>query len=154
MIKQGLKPIIDETTKILILGSLPGDESIEKQEYYAKKTNDFWKLLGEVLNEDFNTDYKTKLQLLNKHHIGLWDVFHQSYREGSLDNNIKDEMLNDFSKLKQQYPKIKLICLNGKKAGEHKKVFEELGYKTIVLPSSSGANRRVDRIPEWEIITK
>lgn len=153
MIKQGLKPILDKNTKILILGSLPSDVSIEKQQYYAKPSNDFWKILSEVLNNNFKVDYENKLELLKKHNIGLWDVFHQCTRKGSLDSNIKDEVLNDFTNLKTTCPDLKLICLNGKKAGEHKKIFDNLGINTIILPSSSGTNRKINRPLSWSILS-
>lgn len=39
--KQGLEPLVCNEPKILILGSLPGDISIESQEYYAKITRTF-----------------------------------------------------------------------------------------------------------------
>jgi len=44
MKKQGFPAVIDENTEILILGSLPGDVSIRKHQYYGHPGNDFWRL--------------------------------------------------------------------------------------------------------------
>ena len=158
MIKKGLAPIIDENTRILILGSLPSDESIRKQQYYANPGNDFWKLINEIIGEDIATlDYKAKVQKLQEHKIGLWDVLFASERNGSLDSNINNEEINDFSNIKNIAPNLRLICFNGKKAGEFEKIIQEHeghGIETKILPSSSGANRRFSdkRIIEWKSI--
>ena len=65
MKKKGLAPIIDENTRILILGSLPSDESISNQQYYSNPGNDFWKLINEVIGEDITKlDYEAKVQKL------------------------------------------------------------------------------------------
>jgi len=155
MKKKGLEPIIDSDTKILILGSLPGDESIKQQRYYAKPNNDFWKLISTVIREDITElDYYAKIKKLKKYRIGLWDVLKVCERKGSSDLNIKKGEMNDFSELKQIAPNTQLICFNGKKAGNYESFFQEEGYKTKVLPSSSGANRRdrKKRILEWKSI--
>ena len=124
------------------MGSLPSDVSIEKQEYYAKKTNDFWKLMSLVLNFDLvSMSYDERICCLLENKVGLWDVFKASVRVGSLDSEIRDVELNDFGGLKKVCPELKLVCLNGKKAGEYRYLFEG-NYLVKVLPSSSGANRR------------
>ena len=158
MKKKGLAPIIDTDTRILILGSLPSDESIRKQQYYGNPVNDFWRLISEVIGEDITSfDYSTRIGKLQEHGIGLWDVFSTSEREGSMDSNIKNVEINDFLNLKNVTPNLRLICFNGKKAGEFEKiipVYGGCGIETKVLPSSSGANRRNSkkRIAEWQSI--
>ena len=155
MTKKGLTPIINEDTRILILGSLPSDESIRKQQYYGNPGNDIWKLIREVIGEDITAlDYESKIQKLQEHKIGIWDVLFASERDGSMDSNINNEEINDFSNLKNVAPNLRLICFNGKKAGEFEDTFREYGIKTKVLPSSSGANRRYSdkRIMEWQSI--
>lgn len=155
MKKKGLTPIIDKSTCILILGSLPSDESIRKQQYYGNPVNDFWRLIGEVIGEDITSlEYEAKIQKLQEHRIGLWDVLFAGEREGSMDSSIREGEINDFSNLKNVAPNLRLICFNGKKAGEFEDTFREYGIKTKVLPSSSGANRRYSkkRIVEWRSI--
>lgn len=90
--KNSFEPIIDNNSKILILGSLPSDKSIEKYEYYGNKTNQFWNIIsmcfdGEKIN--FN-NYDEKIAYLHEHHIALWDVYSRANRKGSLDSNIKN----------------------------------------------------------------
>ena len=90
--KNSFEPIIDNNSKILILGSLPSDKSIEKYEYYGNKTNQFWNIIsmcfdGEKIN--FN-NYDEKIAYLHEHHIALWNVYSRANRKGSLDSNIKN----------------------------------------------------------------
>lgn len=153
MIKHGLKPVYDASTGILILGSLPSDQSIRKGQYYGNPGNDFWKLVGAAIDIDLaGLSYAGKIASLKKHGIGLWDVFRSSEREGSMDGSIVQPEMNDFRCLAEWMPKLELICFNGKKAGENEGVLQALGYKTVVLPSSSGANRRngAERAKVWK----
>ena len=155
MKKKGLAPIIDKSTRILILGSLPSDESIRKQQYYGNPSNDFWRLISEVIGEDITAlDYGTRIGKLQKHGIGLWDVLFAGERNGSMDSNIRDGEINDFSNFMNVAPNLRLVCFNGKKAGEFEDIFREYGIEKKVLPSSSGANRRnaKKRIMEWQSI--
>ncbi len=157
MKKQGFPAVIDENTEILILGSLPGDVSIRKHQYYGHPGNDFWRLVGSIIGEDLQgMNYQNRLETLKRNKIGLWDVFKAGKREGSEDAKIKDAEINRFSMLKDMAPNLKLILFNGKKSGEYEPILRQMGYETKVLPSSSGANRRFlkNRKSEWEAIFK
>jgi hypoxanthine-DNA glycosylase len=157
MKKQGFPPVVDENTEILILGSLPGDVSIRKHQYYGHPGNDFWRLLGSIIGEDLQgMNYQNRLETLKRNKIGLWDVFKAGKREGSEDAQIKNEEINQFSILKELAPSLKLVLFNGKKSGEHEPILRAMGYETKVLPSSSGANRRFpkNRKSEWETVFK
>lgn len=143
MRKFGLAPVIDDETKILILGTLPSDVSLAKGQYYANPSNDFWKLIGGVLNQNFGTlPYERKVETLNAQRIGLWDIYQNCIRPGSMDSDITEHELNDFKTLKKIAPRLRRVCFNGKKAGASENLLRDLGYLTLVLPSSSGANRR------------
>ncbi|MDM7920203.1 MAG: DNA-deoxyinosine glycosylase [Methanosarcina sp.] len=157
MVKRSFPAVCDENTEILILGSLPSDESIRKQQYYGNPGNDFWKLVGQAIGENLQEmAYEKRLETLKPNRIGLWDVFKAGNREGSPDSRIRDEEINDFSCLKKIVPELRLVCFNGKKAGEYEPLLREMGYDTKVLPSSSGANRRFSkkRESEWETALK
>jgi len=157
MKKQGFPAIVDENTEILILGSLPGDISIRKHQYYGHPGNDFWRLLGSIIGEDLQSmDYQNRLETLKHNKIGLWDVFKAGKRQGSEDTKIKDEEINQFSMLKDMAPNLKLVLFNGKKSGEYEPILKVMGYETKVLPSSSGANRRSlqSRKSEWKAAFK
>jgi double-stranded uracil-DNA glycosylase len=138
---------VDENTEILILGSLPSDMSIAAGQYYANPANDFWKLVGAALGRSLDSlSYEDKMESLKASRVGLWDAFHIGFRPGSMDANITDTELNDFAVLKSIAPNIRLICLNGKGAAEASGTLARLGYCLCPLPSSSGANRRDDKI--------
>ena len=92
MTKYSFPPLISSSAKILILGSLPGEESLKQAQYYAHPRNAFWKIMFTVFNEAYSEDYSVKCELLLKNHIALWDMVHSGNREGSLDSDIKDEL--------------------------------------------------------------
>lgn len=153
MIKRGFPPVLDKNTEVLILGSLPGDESLRRQQYYGHPGNDFWRLVGNAIGENLqDMDYETRLETLKRNKIGLWDVFKAGKRDGSQDSNIREEKVNQFSILKELAPELKQVCFNGKTSGRYESVLRAMGYKTKVLPSSSGINRRNVKIreSEWE----
>ncbi|MDP1927725.1 MAG: DNA-deoxyinosine glycosylase, partial [Thiobacillus sp.] len=41
-------PIADLHARVLILGSLPGQVSLQRQQYYAQPQNAFWKIMGRL----------------------------------------------------------------------------------------------------------
>ena len=43
-LKQCFPPVVDQHTRLLVLGSLPGDKSLALQEYYGHRQNRFWDL--------------------------------------------------------------------------------------------------------------
>ena len=150
-------PIINKDSKILILGSIPGVKSLEMQQYYAHPQNKFWKIICEIFNEEFTTNYQQRIEILEKHHIALWDVIDTCERKGSLDSEIRNEEANKIEELLQNFPNIKAIFCNGKKS--HKNLQKILGKKfrmpIIVLPSTSPANAGLsyfDKLKSWYII--
>lgn len=144
MIIKGLEPILAPDTRILILGSMPSEISLEKGEYYANPRNHFWKIICSVCDTSPLIDYKDKVQMLLDRGIGLWDVLASCERQGSLDANIRNEQVNDFEALFREYKKIKYVLFNGAKAYEvfEKKVGVQIadGIEWIRMPSTSPAN--------------
>ena len=144
---KSFKPSIDNESKILILGSMPGIKSLEEQQYYAHPQNRFWKVMGNICNEPklSELDYETKLKTLLNNNIALWDTIKSCKREGSLDSDIQNEKPNDIRKLLKTYPNIETICLNGNKSySAFKKYFPVLfeKYACHRMPSTSPANAR------------
>lgn len=112
-----LPPIVDEHTRILILGSMPGEESLRLQQYYAHPQNHFWRLLGDILGEPLAVmPYPTRLRALLRQGIGLWDVYATCDREGSSDGTIRNATENDLQGLMRAHPKIGHLICNGKRA--------------------------------------
>src|SRR5580700_3042179 len=94
--KRCFPPVVDANTRVLVLGSLPGEASLAQSQYYAHKQNRFWSLIGDVTEEDLSRlDYLARLQALLRHRVGLWDVVAQAQREGSLDSRIRNHASND-----------------------------------------------------------
>lgn len=139
----GFPPVLNHSTRILILGSFPGKASLAARQYYAHPRNQFWRLLSVVLAGDLtNFSYPDRLHHLQQHYIGLWDVIDVCAREGSLDSAIRQPQANDFAALKKTCPSLSRVCFNGKTSGKFAPVFAAAGFDTLVLPSSSPANAR------------
>ena len=141
------KPSINNNSRVLILGSMPGVKSLEEQQYYAHPQNRFWKVMASICNEPklHEFDYDSKLKTLLKNNIALWDTIKSCKRDGSLDSDIQNESPNDIRKLLKKYPNIKAICLNGNKSySAFKKYFPDLldKYNCHKMPSTSPANAK------------
>jgi hypoxanthine-DNA glycosylase len=140
-LRAGFPPVLNHDTRVLILGSFPGEASLAAQQYYAHPRNQFWRLLSSLLGEDLVAlSYEERLKRLQAHRIGLWDVIDVCEREGSLDTAIRRAQANDFTVLKHQCPDLKRVCFNGKTSGKFEAQFAAAGFETLVLPSSSPAN--------------
>ncbi len=136
-------PFVNSQTKILILGTMPGIASLEKQEYYAHKRNHFWKIMYTLLdNLPISEIFEEKIQLLQANNIGLWDVLENCERKGSLDIHIKNQKENDFETLFKEFPGISKIVFNGKESHKYflKKFGQIKGITYYLMPSTSPAN--------------
>lgn len=150
-------PISTNDSEILILGTMPGTKSLELNQYYGHKQNNFWKFIFIILNEDFSFDYEVRKEVLKKNKIAVWDVLQYCERIGSLDTAIKNEIANDFETFLKQHPNIKTILFNGQKAHAFFKKYVHLKnpYQFYTLPSTSPANagKTFDsKLSEWKII--
>ena len=147
MKKYSFPPIVNEDSKILILGTMPGNKSLQLNQYYANPQNQFWKILSFVSGDNFNTSYDEKKILLLKNNIAIWDVLMHCEREGSLDVNISDEIPNDFKTFFSSHQNIKKVFFNGGKANalfsKYKLTVSGKAYET--LPSTSSANASMTR---------
>ncbi|AXW62557.1 DNA-deoxyinosine glycosylase [Ralstonia solanacearum] len=143
-LKRCFPPVVDANTRVLILGSLPGEASLAQSQYYAYRHNQFYRLVGDILSEDLvHMDYAARLQTLLAHHVGLWDVVAEAKREGSSDSMIRGHAGNDLVGLIESLPKLAVIAFNGGTA-------ERIGMKAlgwhadrlhiVRLPSSSPAH--------------
>lgn len=155
--KQAFPPLVNQNSRILILGTMPGEKSLELQEYYGNKGNSFWKLLFTLFNRPLPKEYIEKKQLLEENNIALWDVLAYCERTGSLDSNIKNEKANDFESFYKQYPNIKHVFFSSKNASNFydKYVGRKKDLRYSILPSPSGANASksfLQKLEEWEAI--
>ena len=137
----GFPPIIDRRTETLILGSFPSAASLAAGQYYAHPRNQFWRLLGELLDEPLAAlDYGQRAARVLAHRVGIWDVLDACRRPGSLDADIRDARPNDFVALRGLAPRLRRVLFNGGAAGRFARQFAAAGFDTAVLPSSSPAH--------------
>jgi hypoxanthine-DNA glycosylase len=139
--RRGFPPIIDRHTETLILGSFPSEASLAAGRYYAHPRNQFWRLLGAVLDEPLaDLAYAHRAQCVLAHRVGIWDVLDACRRPGSLDSDIRDARANDFARLRRLAPRLARVLFNGGTAGRFARQFAAAGFETAVLPSSSPAH--------------
>jgi len=158
--------IADEKAKILILGSIPGKESLTKQQYYAHPKNLFWHFMSGIFSFDFSLSYPDKTEMLKAKYVALWDVIENCKRATSLDSDIKKDSVNtnNFCLFFKKHLHIKNVFFNGKMA-EHLyfkralpflgKTYPEIQY--YLLPSTSPANASIDKkekFRQWSRIKK
>lgn len=145
-IKTSFVPISNADTTILILGTIPGDKSLELGEYYGHARNRFWKIISTITNNDLPMTYSGKKDLLLKSKIGIWDVAHNANRKGSLDSAIENPEPNDLDGFIARHVNLKVIGFNGTKAQAlfDKHFKKKSGIKYISLPSTSPANTGID----------
>lgn len=143
--KNCFAPVINNETRLLILGSLPGDASLAAGQYYAHPRNQFWSLLGSVLDCDLRAlAYADRLLEIQKNHVGLWDIIAKAQRHGSLDANMRKPEFNQLDIILEQAPKLGFIACNGTESWKQtRKMYgdylAERHITLLQLPSSSPA---------------
>ena len=137
---QGFRPVANAESRVLILGTLPGPESLRQKRYYAQERNAFWRIMGELFGAGPEIPYGERLGILKRNRVALWDVCHRAYREGALDADIDPESVepNDFPTFLKSHPGIQLICFNGQKAAQL--------YERLVLPGLTESRQRIPRV--------
>ena len=126
-----------------MLGSLPGAVSLERGQYYAHPQNQFWRLMGAVIDRDLQPlDYEARLQALGDAGVGLWDTVAAAKRKGSLDADIRLHEASDLASLASSLPRLRAIGFNGAKSAAigRRRLGEMQGLALIDLPSSSPAH--------------
>src|SRR4051794_40053769 len=108
---EGLPAVADQNTKLFVLGTFPSEESLRVGQYYANPRNQFWRLMEASLRTNLVMHpYEVRIEILLQNGCGLWDVFHSCERRGSLDASIQSIVINDFSKMTDKYPSLRMIC--------------------------------------------
>lgn len=154
-ISSSFDPIIGNTPQILILGTLPSQQSLAKLEYYGNNRNHFWRLIHDLHAQNLSVDYHDKVSFAKANKIALWDVCQHAVRRGSLDADIKEEIPNKIMDLLLEYPTINHIAFNGQKAeklfDKHFKRQKNIAYSTLL--SSSPANAMYsyeEKLSQWK----
>ena len=147
----------------LILGSMPGVLSLQRQQYYAHPQNAFWPIMMVICGasprlrhvDDLSLSYTERLTYLQRNQIALWDVLQHCEREGSLDANIKkqSEVPNNFVSFLAQHEHVRYLFFNGQKAAHsfNKLVWpcldaaQQQRFTRQILPSTSPAHASLSR---------
>jgi len=161
---RGFLPIARVDARILILGSLPGQMSLQRGEYYAQPQNAFWKIAGQLFGAAPGLSYQARVDRLLAQQVAVWDVCASAFRPGSLDSAIerKSIVTNDFADFFAQHAAIRLIAFNGAKAAElyARLVRDKLpeparNLRSVILPSTSPANAGMpyaQKLKRWRVL--
>ena len=111
----GFPPVCTGSDLVLVLGSFPGQASLQKAQYYGHPRNGFWRIMGEFFHFDPSVDYCDRVGFLNRNRVALWDVLTSCVRDGSLDSSIRKEsmVINDFEDFFEKNRLIHTIFFNG-----------------------------------------
>ncbi len=161
---KGLKEVIHQDSVVLILGTLPGQESIDRGEYYSDPTNKFWDILFQACGEPVDKSSEAKNTLLQIYKIALWDILESAVRVKTSDKNpkkvsatsddksLKDEKPNNLPRLLAEYPNIKLLLFHSNNAYKYfRRFFTASTIPYICVSSPSGQNRKNinEKTLEW-----
>lgn len=141
-LKRSFPPVVDAATRVLILGSLPGEESLAQGRYYANRRNQFWRLVAAVTDAELEAlPYEARLERLLAAGVGLWDTVGSATRRGSLDGAIRRVEANPIAELVDALPALRAVGFNGGRSASIglRQLAGRQGLALIPLPSSSPA---------------
>jgi hypoxanthine-DNA glycosylase len=136
---ESFPPIVSEQSRLLILGSIPGEVSLKASQYYAHPRNAFWHIMGELFGAGPSLPYEKRLELLQSVGVALWDSLQACSRPGSLDASITEEVANDFPAFFAKYPNITHVFFNGSRT--------ETAFRRHVLPALPDDHHIFTRLP-------
>lgn len=155
-------PLIDDNSKILLLGSMLSPRSAEQKFYYAHPQNRFWRVLCALLGCEYTESNAQRAHIALSHGIALWDVAASCDIVGAADSTIKNVVYNDLNELLCKYPNIRQVYTTGGKAYSMLKAYNKtarnaLLSETVALPSTSPLNCKTtldELISAYSVITK
>jgi len=138
---------------VLVLGSFPSTASLAARQYYAHPQNQFWRILGAVIERPLREmDYPARVAAVRAAGIAIWDIYASCERAGSLDTAIRSAVQNDLAALRKSAPSLRRICFNGRTAARRIREVEAMGYEAVVLPSTSPAHAGMsfeEKLSRW-----
>jgi hypoxanthine-DNA glycosylase len=155
--KRSFPPVVDAQARVLVLGTLPGEESLRRGEYYAHPRNLFWPIIFALFDERPALSYAERLTFLATHRIGVWDVCELGEREKSADTTIRLERPNAIDQLLDHHPLIRAVAFNGTTARRlYDRHFARCAALTyLALPSTSPAHATIEfsaKLARWTIL--
>lgn len=157
--KSSFPPIVDARAHVLVLGTLPGEESLRRHEYYAHPRNLFWPIIFGLFGATPPppAEYEKRLVFVLERGIALWDVCSSAERVASADTAIRAETPNAIPELLQSHPAIRAVAFNGSTArrlyDRHFVRRPDLAY--LALPSTSPAHARLGlaaKLAQWRAL--
>lgn len=140
----GLPPCAAPHARVLVLGSFPGQRSLEQQQYYGHPHNHFWPIMQAILGSsaypNCMSSYQNKIDWLTNSGVAVWDVYASCERDGSLDSAIRAAQLNDLPGLVATLPQLRLVAHNGGESFRQAHHTRALGLPVVRLPSTSAAH--------------
>lgn len=143
-VKHEFRPIFDEDSRILMLGTMPSPKSREVGFYYGHPRNRFWKVVADVCAEAVPETKEEKIAFALRNRIAVWDVLAGCEIKGADDSSIRNPAPNDMSVI-LKHAKIRAVFTTGTKAAQLYKryCYPQTGIEAVSLPSTSPANCRV-----------
>lgn len=152
-------PIAGRNARVLVLGSMPGAESLRRKEYYAHPRNQFWDIAANLFDTDRAAPYAARVAALKANRVAVWDVLRSCVREGSMDARIGKEIANDFRAFFRRHRGITHVFFNGAKAEasyrRHVLSAIERPIRYTRLPSTSPAHAslpRASKLAAWRAV--
>ena len=159
-------PIVSKHARVLILGTMPGAASLQKQQYYGHPRNAFWPIMDALFFMSPELSYLERKQALINNGIAVWDVLKSCNRSGSLDSQIDMATIitNRFDDFFSEYSTIKQFFFNGATA---EKLYRKYTLPTLSqhfsylqyhrLPSTSPAHASLNlaqKIEAWQLVIR
>lgn len=146
-IDQAFAPLESDNTRVLVLGSMPSQKSLELQQYYGHPQNAFWKIVGVLTGVTHDAEYEQRTRALLDKGVSVWDTIASCHRPGSLDADIdiSTVSINDFGGFFERHPKLQVVLFNGQASSKTfqkhlgKTFLLERGLASSVMPSTSPA---------------
>jgi TDG/mug DNA glycosylase family protein len=160
---RGFDPIAAWDARVLVLGTVPGRQSIAMSQYYAHPRNAFWFIMEQLFEAKPGLCYEARTAMLKAAKVALWDVLFTAERDRSVDSAIivGSEVTNDFSQFFSLHKQIRSVFFNGAKAEAFFRRFVLPGLPQVRslsllrLPSTSPANARLtrdDKLQAWRAV--
>ena len=142
---------------MLVLGTLPGEESLRRREYYAHPRNLFWPIVFALHDRPVAQIYAERVAFLKEAGIAVWDVCQSAQRLASADAAIRGEAPNAIHELIARHPGIRAIAFNGGTARRlyHRHFTPLDGLIYLALPSTSPAYAGLgyrEKLARWQAL--
>ena len=163
---RGFPPIAAPDARVLILGSLPGQVSLARRQYYAQPHNAFWRIMGALFGAGPEQPYEARVERLKTQRVAVWDVCKAATRPGSLDSSIDVSSVvpNDFGAFFRRHAGIAAVFTNG---GTATRLYQRLVQPRLAagpralplhaLPSTSPAHaslRFEQKLERWRCVAE